>query len=70
MDCFPCQMQKFWFKSSEMAFLYTISVATEVHKVSSSIFRCELPFWGTVNRGVKDSEESRIRDANAVRKLI
>lgn len=63
-------MQKFWFKSSEMAFLYTISMATEVHKVSCIVSRCKLPFWGAMNRGVKDSEESHIRDANAGRKLI
>lgn len=63
-------MQKFWFKSSEMAFLYTVSMATKAHKVSCIVSRHELPFWGTMNRGVKDSEESRIRDANAGRKLI
>lgn len=52
-----------------MAFLYTISMATEAGKVCCIISRCELPFGGIMNRGVKVSEEAYICDANAGRKL-
>ena len=62
-------MQNFWFENSKVAFLYTISMATEAHKVRCIISRCELPFLGTMNRGVKDSEETHIHDANAGRNL-
>jgi len=62
-------MQNTLFKISKMAFLYTVSVATEAHKVCCIISRCEMLVLGTMNRGVKVSKEMRMHDANAGRKL-
>lgn len=57
------------FGSRILKWLYTISGATEARKVCCIISRCELPFGGTMNRGVKVSKETHTRDANAGRKV-
>lgn len=57
-------MQNFGFENSKMDFLYAISMATDAHKVCCIVLRCKLPFLGTRNRGVKNSEETHIPNAN------